>query len=233
MKRLFTALLAIFALALIVLLYIGVGKPYSIIIKTLASLSFVALGIYGAKSKGTPKKFAWFMVAAFLFSAFGDVALAVSGKGLPFILGVVGFACAHVMFFIAYCTVSGIKAVDFLVFAAIFAGTLCILFFAGNFNFGGLLPVIICYAAIISFMVAKAVMLRRARKNSERAVRLIIIGSILFILSDVALLYWLFASDVPKIVQSINLVLYYGGQGFLALSLSENAFNEKNSAVTE
>lgn len=69
----------------------------------------------------------------------------------------------------------------------IFAVEVLILCF-GNFEFQGFFPVLVGYAAIISFMVIKALSLWKCRLGKERGVCLIMIGSVLFLISDNLLL---------------------------------------------
>ena len=77
------------------------------------------------------------------------------------------------------------------------------------------------YAAVISFMTIKALSLYNCRKGRKRAVWLLMIGGVLFLVSDMVLLFWLFGIDVPKEVQSLNWMLYFPAQGCMAAALNE------------
>lgn len=195
---------------------------WTVIFKSAASLFFVLVGVCGYRSQKENKKFSGCMLAAFICSAVGDVLLALDkNEGILFILGVISFATAHIMFSVAFCQISAFRKRDVLAAILVFAGLTPILFL-GDFEFQGLLPVLIAYAAVICVMMTKALSLWQCRQGRERFVYLIMIGGVLFLVSDILLLFWLFgAGSVPKEIQSINWVFYYIAQGCLSLSLNE------------
>ena len=192
-----------------------------IILKTAASLCFVLTGICGYLQKKSNGQFSKTMLTAFFCSMAGDILLALDqNQGIFFILGVVSFAFAHILFSFAFCRLSPITKKDYAVTAVVFV-CLLLLLFLGNFNFQGLLPVLIGYAAIISFMMVKSLSLFNCKKIKNSAAVLILSGGVLFLLSDIVLLFWLFGIGIPKEVQSVNWVLYYLAEGCLAASLSK------------
>lgn len=192
-----------------------------IILKTAASLCFVLTGICGYLQKKSNRQFSKTMLTAFFCSMAGDILLALDqNQGIFFILGVVSFAFAHILFSFAFCRLSPITKKDYAVTAVVFV-CLLLLLFLGNFNFQGLLPVLIGYAAIISFMMVKSLSLFNCKKIKNSAAVLILSGGVLFLLSDIVLLFWLFGIGIPKEVQSVNWVLYYLAEGCLAASLSK------------
>lgn len=195
---------------------------WAILLKAAASVFFVLAGVYGfCRTKGN-KKVSGMMLAALVCSMVGDVLLALDkDEGILFILGVVSFAVAHILFSSAFCIVSGLKKMDIAAAVLVFAALMPVLYL-GNFDFQGLLPVLIGYAVIISFMMVKALSLWRCRKGRKRFVLLVMAGGVLFLASDVVLLFWLFGIGMPKAVQSVNWVLYYLAQGCLSTSLNED-----------
>lgn len=199
---------------------------WTILLKAAASGFFVMAGIYGVcRTKGS-RKVSKTMLAALVCSLVGDVFLALDKEeGILFVLGVVSFATAHILFSRAFCIISGVQRMDVVAAVLVFVGLMPMLYL-GNFDFQGLLPVLVGYAAIISFMMVKALSLWRCRRGRERFVWLVMIGGVLFLASDIVLLFWLFGIGMPKEVQSVNWVLYYLAQGCLSSSL-----NEKNGEV--
>lgn len=194
---------------------------WPILLKAAASGFFVLAGIYGVRRMKGSRKVSKTMLAALVCSLAGDVFLALDKEeGIFFILGVASFAAAHILFSRAFCIMSGVKKLDIVAAVLVFAGLMPILFL-GNFDFQGLLPVLLGYAAIISFMMVKALSLWRCRQGRERFVRLVMAGGVLFLASDIVLLFWLFGKGMPKEVQSVNWVLYYLAQGCLSTSLNE------------
>ena len=196
-------------------------RDWTILLKTASSLCFVFTAICGYLKKTGDRLFYKTMLAAFFCSMSGDVLLAFDqNQGIFFILGVISFAFAHILFSISFCRLSSVTKKDYAVTAVVFV-CLLLLLFLGNFNFQGLLPVLIGYAAIISFMMVKSLSLFNCKKIKNSAAVLILSGGVLFLLSDIVLLFWLFGIGIPKEVQSVNWVLYYLAQGCLTASLSK------------
>lgn len=198
---------------------------WPIALKTSASLFFVLTGLCGCiKNKGN-RRFARLVLIALICSMAGDVCLAIEkNQGMIFVLGVACFAIAHVFYSVSFCSVCRVCKKDIIAVVILFAGGV-VLLCVGNFDFQGLLPVLLGYAAVVSFMMIKALSLYRSREGRQRAVWLIMVGGVLFYLSDMVLLFWLFGIGVPKEVQSINWVLYYLAQGCIAASLNQEIRN--------
>lgn len=195
---------------------------WAVLFKALTSLFFVLAGACGyIKYKDKERRlFSKPVFIALLFSMAGDVLLAVDeNRGIFFVLGVAGFAAAHVMFSMAFCRACAVEKKDLVCTFVLFVG-LTLVLVTGDFNFQGLLPVLIGYAAVISFMLVKALSLWRCRRKNLRLSVLVMLGGIFFLLSDVVLLYWLFGTGMPEGVQWVNWILYYVAQGCLAASLS-------------
>lgn len=195
----------------------------TILLKTLASLFFVLTGVYGYRRDQDGERRRLFskpVLIALLCSMAGDVLLALDRtQGIFFVLGVAGFAGAHVMFSLAFCRVCAVRKTELLWTFVIFA-QLVLLLALGDFDFQGLLPVLIGYAAVISFMTVMALSFWKCRQGQKKVAALIMCGGVLFLFSDIVLLFWLFGIGMPKGVQSVNWILYYVAQGCLAASLS-------------
>jgi len=199
---------------------------WTVILKTITSLFFVLIGLCGYRSK--KEKFYGFMLTAFICSMAGDVLLALQkNEGILFIFGVISFAAAHIIYSAAFCRISAVRRNDLLISVLVFTG-LMLLLLLGDFEFQGLLPVLTGYAAVISFMTTKALSLLRCRQGKERFVYLLMTGGVLFLVSDVVLLFWLFgAGTVPKEVQSVNWFFYYLSQGCMSAALNEPETGEE------
>lgn len=199
----------------------GDFSGWVVCLKCFSSLFFVLAGICGYIKSRQDRKFSALMLAALVCSMAGDVFLALDKEeGILFILGVASFAFAHIMFAVSFSRISSVTKGDLLGTFLIFAVEMFILCY-GNFEFQGLFLVLAIYAAIISFMVSKALSLWKCRLGKERGVCLIMIGSVLFLISDNLLLFWLFGIGIPKELQSANWLLYYLAQGCLSAALSE------------
>lgn len=215
----FEALMFIFLLALNIA-FLNDFPTGAILFKAAASLFFVMAGICGYIRNREQKRFSRLMLIGFICCMGGDVFLALDSKGIIFVIGVASFAAAHVLFAAAFCGMCAVTKKDIaaaLVMFVVLVLVLCL----GNFDFQGLLPVLIGYAAVISFMVVKALSLWRCRRKGQRGVMLIMSGGVLFLLSDVVLLFWLFGVGVEKEVQVVNWVIYYLAQGCLTAALNQ------------
>lgn len=197
---------------------------WSVLLKGITSLCFVLAGAYGYVHNKNNQAFSRTMLIAFVCSMVGDVFLALDKtQGLFFVLGVVSFAAAHVLFSLTFCKNCPITKTDIVGIAAMFVGLLPLLLL-GNFEYHGLLPVLVVYAVIISFMSVKALSLWRCRQAGIFSVVLIMCGGVLFLLSDIVLLFWLFGKGMPKEVQALNWILYYLAQGCLTASICREDF---------
>jgi hypothetical protein len=93
---------------------------------------------------------------------------------------------------------------------------------------------IIFYAVIICFMVGKSLSMLKFYSISKKPVFLMVSGSVLFFVSDWALMFLLFYPNALPALRAVNLTLYYLGQGLLALSfaypLKDRELIEKNTS---
>jgi len=192
----------------------------AIIFKSAAGLFFVAAGLCGYLQNKDNRAFFRPVFIAILCCMAGDVFLALDSDGLLFLLGVVSFGAAHVLFSVAFCKKSPVKKTDIVAAAVLLLGFTLSLFFV-DLEFRGLLPVVILYAAIIAFMAIKALSLWPYRKEEPACIKLLTVGGVLFLISDLVLLFWLFGTDPQKPVQSVNWVLYYSSQLCTTAALNE------------
>ena len=195
--------------------FIVLGMPY--IFKTISSVLFVILGIINFififKLEQRNKLFKYFMLLGLVFACLGDIVLIDY-----FIYGAILFAIGHVFFFVAYSILHKINWKDIVIALAIFAVALVVILALPIFSFNGMLPVVIVYAFIISFMLGKAISNFAFNKEFKTQNLIIMIGSILFFLSDLMLLFNVFA-DVSNIFDIMCLVLYYPAELILASSI--------------
>ena len=218
----------IYGLNIILSLLILVGdiiymQTHGLVVKSITSALFVVLGIinliYALKNKTNYKKFAWTMVVGLFFAMLGDILLEIQ-----FIVGAALFAMGHIFFFISYCFIHKFNFKDLLYGAIIFVPATLIIIFAPIFEFNGILMQIVCvvYAIIISCMVGKAINNFIIKK--DKLTLMVLIGSVLFIVSDLCLLFNVFA-DVPRFIGVLCLITYYPAEIVLASAI---LFENKN-----
>ena len=193
---------------------------WTVLFKCLASLFFIITAILAYKKGSVAKSYFICMLTAFLFCFGGDTALAFGSDGLPFLLGVGSFSIGHLAFAAAYINQTKLKKMDLLRFAIIFIPCL-ILILSGPFDYQGMKPLVILYLIIISTMVSKSLAMYQFHKQNSSFVTMTILGSFLFLVSDLILLFLFFLPDATPRLQEVNWLLYYVGQGILAMSLAQ------------
>ncbi len=186
-------------------------------IKTIASLIFVAIGLVNLiyllkveKHKSLPS---YLLFIGLCFACLGDILLEIQ-----FVIGAIFFAVGHVFYFISYCKLSKFNWKDLIYSALIFIPSLSIILFVPIFDFGGGTLQILCcvYALVISIMVGKAV--ANFVKNKSTLNLIILVGSVLFFMSDFMLLFNVFA-DVSGVFLVLCLTTYYPAEFLLAYSI--------------
>lgn len=210
-----TNTLIFIALIIADILYITLGKPY--IFKTLASSIFVILGIFNLVITFRLSKLnLWYKILLFcglIFAFIGDILLIDY-----FILGAIFFGIGHVFYLAAFCTIKKPNLLDGVYVAIIIGFAFAIIFGYQNFNFNGMLSVIVSYAIIISLMLGKATANSRLKNYNRLVTNTIWLGALLFYLSDMFLLFGKFAA-MGKVADILCLSSYYPAQGLLALSI--------------
>ena len=194
--------------------FIMLGTPY--IYKTIASVLFVITGIVNLifvwKMEQRNKWFKYIMLAGLIFACLGDIVLIDY-----FIYGAILFAIGHVFFFASYCLLEKICWRDLFISVVIFGVSLIVILVPKIFTFGNMLPIVVIYALIISFMLGKSVSNLFVKKY-QGGNFLIMLGSLLFFLSDLMLLFNVFA-DVSRAFDIACLILYYPAEIILATSI--------------
>ena len=186
-----------------------------LVLKSITSNLFVATGlinlIYCIKNK-INLKFPIWMIIALISAMLGDISLEFN-----FYLGTAVFAVGHIFYFVSYCMLGKINPRDLLCGSIISIIAISIILFTPFLDFGSTLMLGVCcvYALIISFMVGKAISNLLKDKNSTNIT--IVIGSILFFISDFMLMLDMFGNITGT--NYLCLGTYYPGQFVLALSL--------------
>lgn len=212
-------LFANLAVALLVCMGDCVYVRYSYLwIKSITSALFVVIGIinliYAVLNKLDREslKFPILMLTGLTFAMLGDVILEVE-----FIVGAALFAVGHVFFFVSYMMIEKFKWTDLIYGSCILIPSVLLITLAPIFDFGGILMeiVVFIYAMVISCMVGKAVAnFVRVRGKTNL---IILIGCVLFFVSDFTLLFNVF-STLPYF-GVICLATYYPAETLLGFSV--------------
>lgn len=186
-----------------------------IAVKAAASLLFTAecaFNMVVCARKKAGMKFPILLLSAVVLACAADITL-----NFKFIVGMLLFGIGHILYFISYCVREKFSPRDFIPAAVSIAGLLAIILFAPILDFGGdtFMQTAVCvYAAIISVMVGKSLSDAFHRRTSLNI--LIAAGSVLFWISDFALMFSKFGK-VP-FAGLVCLFTYYPAQFVLALS---------------
>ena len=182
----------------------------SLLAKAAASVCFASVGIINFISVKTKlkehKAFSLLILCGLIMAMSGDVAINYS-----FIAGAVLFAVGHILFFVAQyklCRREDRSLIrDIVCGICLFAVNMAILFFA-PIQLRSAATIIICtiYAAIISLMTGKAISNFIASRTP--VFRLMLPGTVLFMLSDILLVLYVFMGKIEAI-HCISITLYY------------------------
>ena len=207
---------------LLAALYIRVNQygapPVKLLLKTLASLAFVCLGLLGAARAGGA--YAWLTWIGLILGAAGDVLLQFMDcrpkEREPFFrAGLGAVLIGHVFYIVAFALLGRVTGWAVLLAAVLFAA-LFLLQFPARMDLKGQKVPVYAYAAVISVMTAFAVLSFGAGARGA----LVGLGGILFLVSDAILALIFFSPLREKSLPTWNLITYYAAQILLALSIA-------------
>lgn len=207
---------------LLAALYIRVNQygapPVKLLLKTLASLAFVCLGLLGAARAGGA--YAWLTWIGLILGAAGDVLLQFmdcrpKDREPFFRAGLGAFLIGHVFYIVAFALLGRVTGWAVLLAAVLFAA-LFLLQFPARMDLKDQKVPVYAYAAVISVMTAFAVLSFGAGARGA----LVGLGGILFLVSDAILALIFFSPIREKALPTWNLITYYAAQILLAISIA-------------
>lgn len=218
--------LILFFISLFTLIYFTykAKKNYAFIFKTITSILFISAGLISyIKSPGDYYYFALLIIGLF-FSLFGDMFLALKvnhddgSLNKYFLYGLVSFSLTHVLYVLAFSHLGSFNILDLIVALILAFIAISILKSNKNIDFKDMFLPASMYAFIICLMTFESIKLLLLF-NLNMATCLLLIGALLFILSDIVLSFILFNSNPKKFLSAINLITYYIGQVLIASTL--------------
>ena len=156
------------------------------------------------------------ILTAMLFCFGGDMTLMFQEKKKFFMIGLVLFLIGHIAYGLTFAVITGFSNMD-LISAAVLAVLFAVLLLLFRSGSGSMLPAVIAYMIIISFMVNRAVATSYSGSFTMSRALCIITGSVLFYASDVILAWNKFYR--PFKYHRISLLFYYSGQFLIISSL--------------
>lgn len=223
-----TGVLFVLELALMaVLLWVASSKrrfSHYPAVKTAASIGFLVLAL-AARFAGGPKTGfgLWALLFAGLcFCAAGDILLGFANlhggpHGPLFRFGGLCFGAAHLIFCIRFLFGTSLTLLDAAA-VVLGAGAVAVLEKTGKVRLKKQKALGVVYGGLVTFMCVKALDWWAVSKTATAM--LCGVGSILFWLSDVALIFLYFGTHMGgrRQLRTMNLSLYYAGVVLLALS---------------
>lgn len=209
--------LGVAAKSLTSLCFIGIALASSLIATT------TALSAY----ETSPLSLVLFyrMLPALLLCFLGDVFLEINQRDEKkrfFIPGLIAFLLGHVGFVIAYDILSPFSFLELIIPAL----AVLLTFFLTRLKLmdtGKMRPYVLIYSFFVAWLLSKGLfVLIYQLQNTKLPIAMsifIFIGSMLFFISDVIILFLMFYTKKYKYTRFFNLLTYYGAQLFLGLSL--------------
>ena len=154
------------------------------------------------------------IILALLFSFGGDVALMFKSKS-AFMIGLILFLLAHIVYSIVFTIFSGFVKADMISATILILLAIAIYFYLYS-GLGGMKIPVFCYVLIISLMMNRAISTFNGDFFKQIQAILISLGAGLFYISDLILAINKFKT--PFKYHRLNLIFYYSGQVLLALS---------------
>lgn len=196
----------------------GKSKAYTIS-KCLGSALFCLLGAYALVNciaKGENIAFSAMLLAAFVFSAFGDYFLSLPEGHKRLKLGIISFSSAHIIFFIAFALAGGFFLWQLAVYLCVLLVVVASLRIF-KFNFRGMKNFVFAYTALVTLMATQALAVAFSRNFPLYVGLPIAIGGALFFISDLVWSIYGFSSfKRASLLKVINVYTYFFGQMFIA-----------------
>jgi uncharacterized membrane protein YhhN len=192
------------------------NKQEVYIVKPLSTLLVIAVALLSLLEPNAQPSFTLWVTLGLLFSLGGDVALMFESNK-AFLMGLILFLLAHVIYCIAFTLPNGFHAQDMITGALLLAFAVVVFLYLRP-GLGSMQGPVIVYILIICLMVNRAASAFVGDAFTTTQAWLLTVGAILFLLSDLVLAINRFRH--PFEANRLGLFLYYGGQLLIALSAS-------------
>lgn len=211
-------------------------KAYSVkalILKSIVSVLFVAVGVYGSwlsAAKGTASLLCPFVVLGLLFGLLGDIWLDLKyvfpEKDEPFTYaGFCVFGVGHILYITGmllsyYPTGKPMTVIVPILLAVVMSVGNAVLEKPMKLHYGKLKPVVIAYGVLLFGMVLLSGSLAFAHSWKETPLNLLFIGGVFFAISDLILSGTYFGVGKERPIDlALNYITYYTAQFLIASAL--------------
>ncbi len=224
-------LIVLFGISFLIFLFLEVKEHWiwAYRMKGVTSLLFILNGMYAVVEQtsniATSSRVVFVLfLTALVFGLLGDLVLALrplrpQTDNIPLIQsGITYFSIGHILYYVGLVVVSRVALFPFLfsvvVTIIVIVGSIVMKFEMGKARIPSYL-----YSFLIFLMVGQAISFYQIDAGSIKAL-LILIGAVLFGISDLILAMIYFRHESKKGYVIANLSTYYGAQLLIALSLS-------------
>jgi uncharacterized membrane protein YhhN len=184
--------------------------------KPLSTVLVILVALLSLLTPGARPAFTLAITLGLVLSLGGDVALMLRSERM-FLIGLVLFLLAHVVYAIAFTVPNGFHPADLITGAVLLLVAVLVYLYLRP-GLGSMKSPVILYILIICFMVNRAISTFFGDAFTTTQAWLMTLGAILFWFSDLMLAVNRFRH--PFKAESTSLFLYYGGQLLIALSPS-------------
>lgn len=186
-------------------------------LKLLCSLCFTAAGLLAITAKsGTT--YGGLIMAGLIFSLVGDLTLVWVNVRRAFLIGLVVFLLAQVLYTIAFIVANGPSLWDLPVYALLI-GLILAAYRHLDMDLGRMKIPVLAYVLVISAMLTKAISSLYSGGMISPASWLAVSGAGLFFISDAILALNKFQRKPAGWYRAANLITYYLGQMLIAASV--------------
>jgi len=201
-------------------MYINSYKKYYTFGKTVNSIGFILVAVYGGVALGNMDSF-YCMLPALIMCLCGDVLLGVNTQidcEKCFLAGIFSFTAAHIAFTYAFSKFVPLAFYDFI-FPVIAIFITYKLSFIKNMDIEkGLRKYVLMYSFFVTLLLSKSMGILFITGLSVKSI-LIFVGALFFFISDFIILFLYFYKKKHHLVGTFNLLFYYSGMFLLALSV--------------
>ena len=188
------------------------GQVY--VLKPLSTLLVIAVALLSLLTPTAQPAFTLWIAFGLVLSLGGDVALMFESDR-AFLIGLVLFLLAHVVYSIAFTVPNGFHTAD-IITGAVLLGVGVAIYLYLRPGLGSMKGPVILYTLIICFMVNRAISTFFGDAFTTTQAWLMSIGAVFFMLSDIVLAINRFRQPIKA--HRLSLFAYYLGQLLIALS---------------
>jgi uncharacterized membrane protein YhhN len=186
------------------------------VFKPLSTLLVIAVALLSLTTPAAKPAFTFWVTIGLVLSLGGDVALMFK-TNRDFLIGLVLFLLAHVVYAATFTVPNGFHAEDLITGVALLVFGVAVYLYLWP-GLGRMKVPVLIYLLVILFMVNRALSTFFGDAFTGAQAWLLSVGAILFMLSDLILAINRFRH--PFEANRLGLFLYYGGQLLIALSPS-------------